>query len=548
MSIATTVTTANHMLAVLDAAAAAIPAFAGAVFDAERARRCVAFFPVYLRHTEGEWAGRPFVLMRWQAEIVARAFGWRRPDGTRVYRRVALWVARKNGKTEFLAGLSLLALIADGEQGGQGFAVARDEKQARLVFAKMGRMIAYNPELAQSFSVYKSGLLYTPLGAGFRPLSGNPDGKHGLSMSVMAVDEMHEIPDDRLYTFVHQSAAARRQPIEFMASTAGLRGVSFGSDFYDHCTAVLAEPGIDPSLLVVIFAAGDDDDWAAAETWAMANPGLGTTVKRSYLDEECAKARRNPRLENDFRRYHLNQWVGQDTRWLQMSVWDRCASVDWRDESHLAGRPAYGGLDLSATRDITALVWVFPPVEDDPVYHVRCRFWLPGETLDERVLRDRVPYDRFAALGALVKTAGNAIDQQVIQRQIMADVEAFDVQHLGYDPWSMKLLAVALYGDGVPVVSVRQGFVTLSSPAKHLETLLLRGEIDHGGHPVLRWMAQNVAVVTDPAGNIKPAKNRSSEKIDGIAALVTALATLPEDSEPAPVSPWEDPSYEPAIL
>lgn len=533
--------------AAIAAARAEVPVMAGAVFDEQAARRAVDFFPRFLRHTEGEWAGRPFVLMVWQAIAVARLFGWMRPNGTRVYRRLALWVARKNGKTEFLAGLSILGLLVDAEPGGQGFAIARDEKQARLVFAKMGRMISLSPGLRDRFGVFKSGMVCNPLGAGFRPLSGNPEGKHGLSMTVLAVDEMHEIPDDRLYTFVHQSSAARRQPIEVMASTAGLAGRSFGYEFFQHCERVLASPDLDPSLLVVMFAVSADDDWTDPAVWAKANPGLGNTVKTEYLREECEKAKANPRLENDFRRYHLNQWVGQETRWLQLSVWDACGDGDWRDEVLLAGRPAYGGLDMSSTRDITALVWVFPPWGGDPKWRVLCRFWLPGVTLEERTRRDGVSYDAFARDGAIVKTTGNAVDQEAVYEQILIDCDTFDVQRIGYDPWGMQMLATKLYGEGVPMAKVRQGFGSLSAPTKHLEILLLAGDLAHGGHPVLRWMAGNVAVQMDAAGNIKPAKDKSSEKIDGIVALVTALATVPEQVEPSPVSPWENPDYEPRV-
>lgn len=548
MNFSALVSTGEAEARALDAAAGHAPAFAGAWFDRTLAQRCIQFFPKFLRHTEAEWAGRPFVPMLWEAVLVARTFGWRRPDQTRVYRRVALWVARKNGKTELLAGLAILAIIVDREISGQGFALARDEKQARLVFAKMGKMISFNPVLAQQFEVYKSGLLYSPLGTGFRPLSGNPDGKHGLSMTVMTVDEMHEIPDDLLYTFVHQSTAARRQPLEFMASTAGLKGHSFGSEFYEHCEAVLAEPALDPSLLVVLFAAGEDDDWTAPATWEKANPGLGVTVKRDYLAEECAKAQKNPRLENNFRRYHLNQWVGQDTRWLQMHVWDRCGIADWADEASLAGRPCYGGLDLSSTRDLTALVWLFPPVGDEDVTRILCRFWLPAESLEERVRQDRAPYDRFERIGALMKTDGNAVDHGVVEAQIMADCETFSVQQIGFDPWAAHMLVLRLLEAGAPMLRVPQRYGILSAPSKALETMLLRGEIDHGKHPVLRWMAQNVAVVTDQAGNIMPAKHKSSERIDGIAAVITALATMPTPAEASPVSPWEDPAYEPQVF
>lgn len=497
----------------------------GAWFDAPLADAIVELWPRLFRHTEGEWADRPFHLTEWQACIVRLLVGWRRADGTRVFRRMLLWVARKNGKTEFIAALALLFWILDGEKGGQAYAIASKEAQAKLPFEKAKTMIRFNPDLSSRITINKSSLWLPELFAKFEVLTGNAGGKHGLSASVIVGDEIHEWRDLVLYTTLHQSIAARSQPIELLASTAGMKGFGCGFEVFTESHDIDSGVRDDPEALIVIFAALPEDDWTDETIWKKANPNLGISPKISYLRSECAKAKDNPRLENDFRRYHLNQWTEQNVRWLPMTKWDACSpDENWKDlEKQFHGRSCYGGLDLSSTRDITALVWVFPPAGDELKWTILPRFWVPAESIELRARVDRVDYDIWAKSGAIFETVGNVVDYAAIRSQVKADTEKFAIESIAIDRWNATGLAVELAEDGCTVEMFGQGFASMSAPSKEFERLVFAELLNHGRHPALRWMAGNVAIATDPAGNIKPAKNKAAEKIDGIVAAIMGI-------------------------
>ncbi len=504
-------------------------------YDEKTADAAVAFFHDRLRLTEGEWAGRPFALERWQEEDIIRPlFGWKRADGTRKYRRCYVWVPRKNGKTELAAGVGLIALLGDGEPGGQVFAIAADKNQAAIVFSKATAMVRMSDSLGPRLDCLK-GSIYSPdLNAGFRPLSGQPEGKHGLNMSGLIGDEIHEWADDRLYTFVHQSSASRRQPIEFLISTAGEKR-GYGWEIWDYCQKVLDGTIDDPETLVVVYAADPADAWDDPATWAKANPNLGVSVKQSYLAAECAKAKELPRLENDFKRYHLNLWTEQAVRWIPLDRWDACAGATRWDRlaEQLAGDPCFIGLDLSQTIDLTCAMKIFPPHGGRDHWALLPRFYVPEARIAERVRRDRVPYDQWLKSGALQVTEGNVVDYEFVKADLRRDAETFHVVQAGFDPWNAMQVMIDMQNEGLPVERVRQGYLSLSGPSKELERLVLDRDIVHGGHPLLRWCVGNVAIETDPAGNIKPSKAKSTERIDGVAALVTGLA-LAIRSEDAP--------------
>jgi phage terminase large subunit-like protein len=503
-------------------------------FDEKAGAAAVSFFHDHLRFTEGEWAGKPFRLEGWQEnDIIRPLFGWKRADGTRQYRRCIVWIPRKNGKTELAAGVSLLALIGDGELGGQVYSIAKDKDQARLVFSKAGAMVNLSPTLSSLLETFKPSIYCAQLNAAFKPLSGNASGKHGLSMSGLIGDEIHEWPNGDLYTFVHQSSVARRQPLEFLISTAGQR-LGFGWETFEYCLKMQQGLIEDEETLVIIYAADPEADWTAEETWRAANPNYGVSVKPDYLRAECKRAQESPRHENDFKRYHLNIWTEQAVRWLQMERWRQLAGpTPWQEMAEsLRGRRCFGGVDLSQTTDLTASVLVFPPVTEGERWKFLPRFFVPAERIAMRVRSDRVPYDKWAQIGALIATEGNVVDYDFVKSQILADAELFKIEKFGFDPFNALQLMIQLQGEGLPVEKVRQGFLTLSGPSKELERMLLDGGFEHGGHPILEWCASNVAIEMDAAGNIKPSKSKSTERIDGIAGLVTALALA--NSEEAP--------------
>ena len=507
-------------------------------FDEVRARNAVEFFPRYLRLTEGEWAGKPFNLSPHQAHHLGQIFGWRRSsDGLRRYRRVRWWEPRKNGKTELAAGVGLLLFVGDGEPGAQIYSHATDKSQAGISFGRASKMVHFSPELTNMIEPTQTGLYCPALMSAWRPLSGMPKGKHGLSPHGLIGDEAHEWKDSKLHTFLTQGMGARRQPLDFIISTAGERA-GYGWELWN--TSIKIRDGVidDPETYVVVYAAEAEDDWADPATWAKANPNLGTSLKLGYFEDQFKQAKESPRLENDFKRYHLNLWVEQAVRWLPMDHWRQCSAFKKEDEAwrkllaqKLKGRKCFSALDLGSTSDLNALIHWFPPEADEPAV-LLCAFFMPEANIDRRVRNDRVPYDLWRKSGAIIVTPGNVTDYAYIKELIYRDAETYKIEKLAIDRWNATHLATELIAEGLPVELFGQGFASMSAPAKEFERLVLSHGIEHGHHPVLEWMASNAAISEDAAGNIKPAKDKSTEKIDGVVAAVMALGVGWKPAEP----------------
>lgn len=510
-------------------------------FDKAKADAAVDFFPRFLCLTEGEWAGKPFHLADWQAHHVRQIFGWRRRrGGGRRYKFVRIWVPRKNGKSEWAAGLGHLLTIGDGEPGAQVLCHALDAKQANVVFEKAARMASLSGPMSDLYEVTKTGLFCTALMAGFRPLSGEAYGKHGLSPHANIGDEAHAWKNGKLHTFLIQGMGARRQPLDIVISTAG-EIKTYGHELYEASKRIAQDPSLDEETYVAIYEADKDDDWTDPKVWAKANPNLNISLKLAFLESECRRAQQSPRLENDFKRYHLNLWVEQSTRWFPMRRWaENTAQPEnkefWKslpDRFRGGHRPAFLGLDLGSTSDITAAVWVFPPNEDDGRLTLIPRFWVPEDKIAERD-SPRTPYKRWAAEGSLRTTPGNVTDYDFIEHAIMEDAAAFGCKGLAYDPWNATQVAVHLQEEGLPCQEFRQGYGSMAAPSKELERLFISGQLEHGNHPVLEWMFGNATYRKDPAGNIKPDKERAAEKIDGVVAACMGIGLASGKQEAPP--------------
>lgn len=521
----------------------------GAYYDEAIAQAAVDFFPDYCRFTVGEGlAGQPFALQPWQADwIIKPAFGWRRADGRRLYRRVLIWIPRKNGKTELMGGIVHLLMLGDAEPGAECYSIAASEAQARKVFESATNMVAYSRDLADHYEVFEGSLSLRATRGLYMPLTGKPHGKHGLRTTYLIADEVHEWKSSRLYTYVRDAMVSRTEPMEWLISTFGVDG-GFGVDLWNESLGLCEGTFDDPSSMAVAWCAppqgpGEPEiDITDERVLREANPNFDVSVRGADLVAKARVARQSTVAENDFLAYHLNVWIGQAERWLPMTDWNQCASepVDpsrqrWQElEDELAGRPCFGGLDLASTRDINALSWWFPPEDADEPWKVLMRFWWPRLQLAEAARKSRVPFESWAKTGAIATTPGNAADHAAIEEQIVADCGRFQVQGLGIDQFNAHSVATSLSEQGVPVQLVRFGMLSMSGPSKLLERAVLQHRIDHGGHPVLRWMAANVAIRRDKNDNYMPSKDDSASKIDGIAALVMAIATSGADSVDTP--------------
>jgi phage terminase large subunit-like protein len=488
-------------------------------FDEQSASRAVQFFERHLSHTKGRWAGSKFALMPWQKEEIIRPlFGWRRKDGTRRFRVAYIEVPRKNGKSTLAAGIGLYLLFADGEPGAEIYSAAADRDQASIVFDQARAMAESSPGLLSRAKVYKRSIVVGKTRSSYKVLSAEAYSKHGLNAHGIVFDELHAQPTRELWDVLTTSTGAREQPLTVAITTAGYDRESIC--YEQHAYAKKVASGIieDPAYFAYIASAEEGDDWTSSAIWQKANPGYGVTISGDYLEAECAKAKQVPAYQNTFRRLHLNQWTSQDVRWLDMAAWDKCGG----EMPDLSGRECYAGLDLASTTDIAALCLIFPP-QADGVYYVLPYFWIPAENIIDRALRDRVPYDAWARDGLVKATEGNVIDYSVIRSDINSLESEFRVREIAFDRWGAFQLSQDLAGDGFTMIPFGQGFASMSAPTKELLRLTLDKKICHGAHPVLRWMADNVRVKQDPAGNIKMDKAKSREKIDGMVALAMAL-------------------------
>lgn len=496
----------------------------GEWFDVDAAEQAIAFFPSYLVFIEGERAGEAFELEEWQKAVVGCAFGWKRADGTRRYRELFIYVARKNGKTPWCAGIVCLVMFTDGEPGAQLYSAAAEKEQASLVYRHAAAMIARNPELDERCRIYRTfkSIEHPGTASIYKALSADAETKHGFNSHLVIVDELHAHPNGDLVDVLTTSTGTRTQPLIVHITTADFARESVCNKKHDYASKVRDRAIEDSSFLPVIYEAPVDADWKDPEVWKAANPNLGVSVRMDYLERECRRAQEEPSYENTFKRLHLNIKTQQDVRWIQLEQWDKCGSPF--DVSTLAGRKCFAGMDLSTKFDISAFVMVFPPTEEDEKWRILPRFWIPKDGAEKRERKDRVPYLTWARQGFLHLTEGNVIDYDFIKAQIFEDARTYQIQQIGFDPWNATQIALQLGDTGAEMVEVRQGFVSLTEPSKELERLIVSGLLAHGGNPVLKWMASHVAIESDAAGNIKPSKKKSTDRIDGIVATVVALS------------------------
>ena len=492
-------------------------------YDKDAADYAVMFIES-LCHTKGTWAGKPFELIDWQEQIIRDLFGILKPNGYRQFNTAYVEIPKKMGKSELAAAVALLLTCGDGEERAEVYGCAADRQQAAIVFDVAADMVRMCPALSRRVKILASQkrIIYKPTNSFYQVLSAEAYSKHGFNIHGVVFDELHTQPNRKLFDVMTKgSGDARMQPLYFLITTAGTDTHSICYETHQKAKDILEGRKIDPTFYPVIYGADESEDWTDPKVWKKANPSLGITVGIDKVKAACESARQNPGEENAFRQLRLNQWVKQAVRWMPMEKWDACAFAV--NEDDLEGRVCYGGLDLSSTTDITAFVLVFPPTDEDDRYVVLPYFWIPEDSMDLRVRRDHVPYEVWERQGYLMTTEGNVIHYGYIEKFIERLGEKFNIREIAFDRWGAIQMVQNLEGMGFTVVPFGQGFKDMSPPTKELMKLVLEKRIAHGGHPVLRWMMDNIYIRTDPAGNIKADKERSTEKIDGAVATIMAL-------------------------
>ena len=477
-----------------------------------------------LSHTKGTWAGKPFKLLPWQEQIIRDLFGIVKKDGYRQFNTAYIEIPKKMGKSELAAAVALLLCCGDFEERAEVYGCAADRQQASIVFEVAADMVRMCPALNKRVKILASQkrIVYLPTNSFYQVLSAEAYSKHGFNIHGVVFDELHTQPNRKLFDVMTKgSGDARTQPLYFLITTAGTDTNSICYETHQKAKDILEGRKVDPTFYPVIYGADESDDWTDPLTWKKANPSLGVTVPIEKVKMACESAKQNPGEENAFRQLRLNQWVKQAVRWMPMEKWDACSFVV--NEEELEGRVCYGGLDLSSTTDLTAFVLVFPPVDEDDKYVILPYFWLPEDTISIRVRRDHVPYDIWERQEKIGTTEGNVVHYAHIEKFIERLGEKFNIKEIAFDRWGAVQMVQNLEAMGFTVVPFGQGFKDMSPPTKELMKLTLEQKIAHGGHPVLRWNMDNIFIRTDPAGNIKADKEKSTEKIDGAIATIMAL-------------------------
>lgn len=504
-----------------------------AVFDPERVDRLLASFHV-LRHTKGVAAGRPLDPDSWQiAYILAPWAGWVHWDVdidryVRVITTLYVDLPRKNGKTTIAGGVGMYMTAADGEMGAQVVAAATTRDQAGFAFNPIKQLAQGAPGLRNHVKAYANKVVHPATASYFQPVANVGDAQHGADLHAAIVDELHLHKTNELIEALTTGTGSRSQPLIFFITTADSGSPATPYDEQRTTIEALARGAlVDAATFGVIWGAEESDDPFSEATQRKANPGFGISPTRRYLVEAAKKAQRSPAQFASYQRLHLGLRTKQLAKYIRLADWD--ANAGTIDPGELDGMECWGGLDLSSTTDVTALCWVFPYATIDR-YAALWRLWIPEETLDDLARRTSGNAYDWVKQGWLSTTPGNVVDYDWIMAQVMIDMETFDVQSLAYDRWNSSQLVTKLTEENVPMEAIGQGYASMSAPTKQLQRLVLKGAntkepcLIHGGNPVVKWMIDNFTIATDPAGNVKPDKASAHDKIDGVAALIDALA------------------------
>jgi phage terminase large subunit-like protein len=499
-----------------------------------RVERVIQFIEL-LPITSGMLAGQQFKIRPWQKSILEGIYRTDE-DRKRIVRQAMLTLPRKQGKTALTAALALAHLCGpEAEQRGQVYSAAADRNQAALIYNEMKAIIREVPELERRIIVrdFTKHLEDVETGSIYMALSADAKTKHGFSASCIIYDELAQAPDRKLYDVLMTSMGGRAEPLAIVISTQSSDPHSIMSELVDY--GVQIRDGIleDPTFFPVIYTAPEDaDPWDEA-TWFACNPALGDFRSLEEMRSAALQAQRIPARETAFRLLYLNQRVSTDSRFINKADWDACAGDI--DIEALRGRPCYGGLDLSSTTDLTALVLFFP--EDGGA--VLPFFWVPADRLDEREQTDKVPYRQWQKAGNLQAPNGRAIDKFAIIHRLAELCSTFDIRGIAYDRWRLEDLKKLLSDEGIniPITAWGQGYQDMGPAVDALETAILNRTIKHPRHPILTWNVSNAVVEIDPAGSRKITKEKSIERVDGLVSLVMAVGLHAKAPKPVQYDP-----------
>jgi phage terminase large subunit-like protein len=491
----------------------------GLKWRADVAEEAIEFFHEMLVLEDG----RPFKLEPFQCFIIGCIFGWYGDDGFRRFRTAYCEMGKGSGKSPLAAGVGHKGFIADGEPAPEIYVAATMREQAKIVFTDAVRMVDASEELKELISIQVGSLTIPAQHAVYRPVSAEHRGLDGLRVHMGLIDELHEHPSPLVVDKIRAGTKGRRNALIFEITNSGWDRHSVCWNHHEYSLKVLEGVIENDSWFAYVCALDEGDDWKDEKVWLKANPGLGVTLPAKYLREQVAEAVGMPSKENLVRRLNFCEWTEQSIRAIPMHEWDKPEMTAPIDPASLRGRPCFGGLDLARVSDLSAFALLFPPVVAAELWKVMLWFWVPEADIVQRSLRDRVPYDVWKRQGHIIATPGNTTDYGFIEAKIIDLSSIYQIREIAFDRTFAGEIVQSLMSEGLVMKEFGQGFLSMATPTAEMLRMVKAGELQHGGNPVLRFCASNLSVATDPAGNMKPDKERSSEKIDGIVAICNAL-------------------------
>lgn len=503
-------------------------------FYPRRARQYCEFLETHIKLSRGDgYLGHYIELMEWQTKFIGWLFGWLRDLGNGKFRRrfdtAFVYIPKKNGKSEFTSAIASTLFLADPESDKKIYCAANVKEQAALVFNAANYQVqnsGVNTALLKGTrDISRKRIIYTPSNSLLTAISRDARNTEGVEPSVAVVDELHVFPDGQLLDVLRKGMITREEPLFIMLTTAAHQGDNICNTELDYARRVRDGQLNDPRYLPVLFEPGPNDDWKDERTWFKVNPGLGHTIKLDRFRSEFRKALDNPRLELEFKRLNLNMQGKSEEQWVDIEDWKACPNDLNPDD--LLGQPCTMGLDLSATRDLTALVLYFP----------KQRAFLPWFFVPQQTAAQRDDYLIWAKEGRVNIAGSAAISETEIRKKIQElaggwdEVKhcriqgKYDVRAIAYDPWRMAALSQTLASvDELNLIKFRQGYLTMSEPTARLEAEIAEHSIRHFNNPILTWMITNAVAKIDPRGNTMLVKDNpaSKKKIDGLIAMIMA--------------------------
>jgi len=501
-------------------------------FDETEAQLAVDFFPMFLRHHQGDLTGEPLFPEPWEQFIIANIFGWKRKaDNLRRFRKSYVSVARKNGKSAIAGGIGIKGLLLDGEGGPRIVCAATKRAQARIVWDSVAATLEQNQELMREFGINISKSLNTTrisLSTGladFIPLGKDSKTEDGHNVHMGIIDEYHEHPDDKMAEVIRTAMGSRSQPLLFIITTAGFDIKSPAYQEERYLQNILEGSATDDSYFGLIYTLDEGDDWRDPRVWIKSNPNLGVGKHIEQIQNMIVEAEHKPTTELQVKTKELNVWTQALSTWLDFQTWKRCNSGTINEEE-LAGRPCFAALDTSMHRDHTVVTYAFPPQMVGERWQYVHRAWVPGDNLSEQGAKDKALYLDWLAEGYIRHDIddGGTIDRTAVEGQIREDLERFDVRELSYDRFGDgQPIALSLEQSGLPVVMFPQSAKEFTAPTNEFERLVLSAQMEHGSNPIMDYYVRSAHIYVGPNDTRKPVKHKQGDDTSRIDGVITSI-------------------------